>query len=96
MTKASNSQVKQIEKVLYNIKEKYPEKLEECRYFLADNGYDSTELIEWLATEGVSPVIDIRNMWQGDETKQFKNTNIVFDYKGRVYYINDSGKEIEL
>lgn len=96
VTKALNSEVKETEKLLDNIKEKYPEKLEKCRYFMADKGYDSTELIEWLTTEGVSPVIDIRNMWQGDETKQFKDTNIVYDYKGKVYYITDNGKEIEL
>ncbi len=35
-------------------------------------------------------------MWHGNETKQFKDTNIVYDYKGRVYYITDSGEEIEL
>lgn len=35
-------------------------------------------------------------MWQWDETKQFKDTNIVYNYKGKVYYITDSGKEIEL
>ena len=63
---------------------------------LADKGYDSTELIEWLTTERISPVIDIRNMCQGDETKQFKDMNIVYNYKGKVYYITDSGKEIEL
>ena len=96
VTKASNSELKETERLLDNIKEKYPEKLEKCRYFLADKGYDSTELIEWLTTEGISPVIDIRNMWQGDETKQFKDTNIVYNYKGKVYYITDSGKEIEL
>ena len=55
--------------MLDNIKEKYPKKLEKCRYFLADKGY---------------------------ETKQFKDTNIVYNYKGKVYYITDSGKEIEL
>ena len=96
VTKASNSELKETEKLLDNIKEKYPKKLEKCRYFLADKGYDSTELIEWLTTERISPVIDIRNMWQGDETKQFKDTNIVYNYKGKVYYITDSGKEIEL
>lgn len=96
VTKASNSEVKEIEKLFDNIKEKYPEKLEKCRYFLADKGYDSTELIERFSTEGTAPVIDIRNMWQGDETKQFKDTNIVYDYKGSVYYITDSGEKIEL
>ena len=24
-------------------------------------------------------------MWQGDETKQFKDTNIVYNYKGKAY-----------
>ena len=96
VTKASNSEVKETEKLLDNIKEKYPEKLKKCRYFLADKGYDSMGLIEWLTTEETAPVIDIRNMWQGDETKQFKDTNIVYDYKGRVYYIIDSGEKIEL
>lgn len=52
--------------------------------------------MEMLTTEGITPVIDIRNMWQWDETKQFKDTNIVYNYKGKVYYITDSGKEIEL
>ena len=70
--------------------------MEKCRYFLADKGYDSTELIEWLTTEGTAPVIDIRNMWNGDETKQFKDTDIVYDYKGKAYYITDSGEKIEL
>ena len=41
VTKASNSEVKETEKLLDFIKEKYPEKLEKCRYFLADKGYDS-------------------------------------------------------
>lgn len=62
VTKASNSELKETEKLLDNIKEKNPKKLEKCRYFLADKGYDSTELIEWLTTEGISPVIDIRNI----------------------------------
>ena len=46
VTKTSNSEVKETEKLLDNIKEKYPDKLEKCRYFLADKGYDSMELIE--------------------------------------------------
>ena len=96
VTKASNSEVKETEKLLEKIKEQYPEKLEKCRYFMADKGYDSTELIEWLTTEGTAPIIDIRNMWKGDETKQFKDTKIVYDYKGIVYYIKDSGEKIEL
>ena len=68
-----------------------------CKYFLADRGYDSTKLIQWLTTEGAAPIIDIRNLWKGEETRQFKNTDIVYNYKGKVYYIVEAtGKTIEL
>ena len=96
VTKASNSEIKETEQMLKNIKEKCPDKLEKCKYFFADKGYDSTKLIETLTTEDISPVIDIRNMWKGEETRQFKDTNIVYNYKGEVYYITDSGEEIKL
>lgn len=65
VTKASNSEVKETEK----LKEKYSQKTEKCEYFLADRGYDSTDLIQWLTTEGMSPIIDIRNCWQGGGNK---------------------------
>ena len=68
-----------------------------CKYFLADRGYDSTKLIQWLTTEGAAPIIDIRNLWKGEETRQFKNTDIVYNYKGKVYYISENtGETIEL
>ena len=93
VTKASNSEIKETEQMLKNIKEKCPDKLEKCKYFFADKGYDSTKLIETLTTEDISPVIDIRNMWKGEETRQFKDTNIVYNYKVTLlqlllYYLN--------
>jgi hypothetical protein len=36
---------------------------------------------------GITPVIDIRNCWKdGEETKQYKNTDMVYNYKGEVFY----------
>ena len=96
VTKASCSEIKETEKMLENIKDKYPRKIERCRYFLADRGYDSTDLIEWLTTEGVSPVIDIRNCWKGEETRQFGSTDLIYDYKGKVYFVPETGEPIEL
>lgn len=96
VTKASASEVKEAEKLLEKMKEERPEKVKKCRYFLADRGYDSTELIEWLETEGIAPIIDIRNMWKGDETKQFKDTDLVYSFNGKVYYVDGKGKETEL
>ncbi|MCM1234335.1 MAG: transposase [Ruminococcus flavefaciens] len=96
VTKASVSEIKEAGKILVEMKKKKTQKIEKCRYFLADRGYDSTELIEWLKTEDIAPVIDIRNMWQGDETKQFKDTALVYSFNGKVYFVDKKGKQIEL
>lgn len=53
-------------------------------------------LIEQLGGLEISPIIDIRNCWQGEETRQFKDTDIVYSYDGKVYYVGDSGEKIEL
>lgn len=96
VTKASNSEIKETEKLLKRIKKEHPRKLERCDYFLADRGYDSTDLIQWLTTEGIAPIIDICNHWKGEETKQFKNTDLIYNYKGNVYYVSETGETIEL
>jgi len=96
VTKASNSEIKETEKMLERIKENQPQKLEKCKYFLADRGYDSTNLIEWLETEKISPIIDICNKWKEEKTRQFKDTDLVYDYKGKVYFVPEKGKPIEL
>lgn len=47
----------------------------------------------------IKPIIDIRNMWQdGEETKLVTGqTNIVYDYRGAVYYYClESGKKCEM
>lgn len=96
VTKASNSEVKELENMIRNRKKGQKEKLERCRYFLADRGYDSTKLIRCLSEEGIAPVIDIRNLWKGDQTRQYKDTSLVYDYKGNVYYVPDRGEMIRL
>ena len=96
VTKASNSEVKETQKMLENMREKYSGKIDRCEYFLADRGYDSADLIQWLTTEGISPIIDIRNCWQGEETKQFKDTDLIYNYCGKVYYVSETGEPIEL
>lgn len=96
VTKASNSEIKETEKMLENMKDRQAWKVKKCRYFLADRGYDSTGLIEWLTAEGAAPIIDIRNMWQGEESRQFGNTDLIYDYKGNVYFVPEKGEPIEL
>jgi len=65
-----------------------------AKYLMLDKGYDSTEMIQAIKGAGISPIVDIRNCWQdGEATKQYKNTDIVYDYQGNVYFVDDSGKQ---
>jgi hypothetical protein len=59
-----------------------------AQYLLLDRGYDSFDMISATKGAGMSPIIDIRNCWKnGDETRQYKNTNMVYNYKGEVFYV---------
>jgi hypothetical protein len=41
----------------------------------------------------IVPVVDIRNCWKDVEsTKQYKNTDIVYNYKGEVFYVDKKGQ----
>jgi len=65
-----------------------------AKYMLLDRGYDSTEMIRAIKGAGIVPVIDIRNCWKdGEETKQYKDTEIVYNYKGDVFFVDDEGKQ---
>jgi hypothetical protein len=61
-----------------------------AEYLLLDRGYDSTDMIKDIKNAGIVPVIDIRNCWKdNEETKQYKDTDIVYNYRGDVYIIDD-------
>ena len=61
---------------------------------MLDRGYDSTEMIRKVKSAGICPIVDIRNCWKnGEATKQYKNTDIVYDYQGNVYFAEDDGKQ---
>lgn len=91
VTAANVDEKKQMKILLQNL----PEPLKERAKFIAlDRGYDSKDLITTIKNMGINPVVDIRNCWKdGEETHQYKNTDIVYDYRGNVYYVNDAGKK---
>ena len=97
VTKASNSEKTETQNLL-NIMEKEHEKwLDDCKYFLGDKGYDSTKIIKRLEEKGIHSIIDIRNCWKdGEETHQYKDTKLVYNYKGTVWYVDDNGVKTEL
>ena len=71
--------------------------IDKAKYLLLDRGYDSLPLIKFLKGKETTPVVDIRNMWKDKEkTKQYKDTNVVYNAKGEVFYIDDAGIEIKM
>ena len=61
-------------------------------HLLLDRGYDSTEMIKTVKCAGIVPIVDIRNCWKdGETTKQYKDTDIVYDYKGNVFIVDEKG-----
>jgi hypothetical protein len=59
------------------------------KYLLLDRGYDSTGVIKGIKGAGIIPLVDSRNCWKdGEETKQYRDTDIVYNYRGDVYYVD--------
>lgn len=97
VTKASNSEKTETRGLLDKLEESHEEWLEKCNYFLGDKGYDSSKIIKQLEGKGIIPIIDIRNCWKdGEETHQYRNTDLVYNYKGDVWYVEDDGSKTEL
>lgn len=94
VTKASNGEREQLKRHINMLSPKLREKI---KVLMADKGYDSTDMIIFLKETGISPVIDIRNQWSKDEkTKQYKDTDLVYTYDGKVSIVLDDGTTIEL
>jgi len=88
---ANSDEKKAMRDMLANLPDALREKI---IYLMLDKGYDSTGMIQAIKGAGISPIVDIRNCWKdGEATKQYKNTDIVYDYQGNVYFVDGSGKQ---
>lgn len=89
VTKASAPEIPEGKKLIEGVKEKHPEILERCEYWLGDRGYDDTEIIEILWDEyRIKPIIDMRNLWENkDEVRMFDNKHNIIGYDnfGSIY-----------
>ena len=88
---AANSDEK---KAMMDIIQKMPNLLTgRMDYLMLDRGYDSTEMIKTVKGAGIIPIVDIRNCWKdGETTKQYKDTDVVYDFKGNVFIVDDKGE----
>ena len=88
---ASKNEMPAAHKLIDRMGEKYPERLERCRYFCGDRGYDDGKLHTKLwDTYEIKPVIDIRRSWRdGEETRAYeKAPGIVYSNKGEVFCVS--------
>lgn len=69
-------------------------KIERIETLSADKGYDSEEIITYLQSHEIKPITDIRSHWVNKETKQYKNTDLIYTYDGKVSAVNDNGDEV--
>lgn len=53
-------------------------------------------MIIFLQERGIKPIIDIKNQWREDTTKQYKETNLIYTYDGKVSIVEDNGEVIPL
>lgn len=97
VTQASNSEKIEMLKIWKDLNSERPEVVKRAKEFLADKGYDYTDLIKWLEKYEISPIIDIQNHWEkGEKTKQYRDTDLTYSYDGKVYWTDEKGKEIRL
>ena len=89
VTKASKSEKEEFKNHINMMPEKLVNKIDTAS---ADKGYDDVKLINFLKERNIKPIIDIRNMWKDDNTKQYKDTDIVYNHKGEVFIVDDNGE----
>lgn len=90
VTKASKTEKEELKKHIKNLPEQLVEKIETLS---ADKGYDDIKIIDFLREKEIKAVIDIRNQWKdGEKTKQYKNSEIVYTYDGKIGKINKKGE----
>lgn len=66
------------------------------RHLIADRGYDDSEIRELLKDRDIKPIIPTRHLWQGDNTRQYQNTDLVYNEDGEVFYVNNKCEKILL
>ena len=87
VTKASSGERVEMIKMMDKFTDEQKNKM---KYMLLDKGYDSLEMLKNIIDCNAKPIVDKRNMWSNkNETRQYKETDIVYDVKGNVFYIDD-------
>lgn len=87
VTAANADEKKEMKKLLESPLLSDGERRRIAEFLLLDRGYDSMDMIRAIKSAGIIPVVDIRNCWKdGEETRQYKDTDMVYNAYGEVYH----------
>ncbi len=70
--------------------------LEKGKYLMADKGYSGSPLQYLLEEADITPIIDHPHKWQGDDTRQYLDTDLIYNQSGEVFWVTDRGQAIQL
>lgn len=80
----------------YLIKNLSSQVLARAKYLMADKGYSGAPLQNIIEDAGMIVIIDNKHQWKEDETRQYLNTDLIYNQDGQVWWVDDNGKTIEL
>jgi len=92
---ANGSDIVWGKKLLEELENTRPYILDRCEYFMADKGYDDTDLILWLKNRNIKAIIDKRSSWKTEAEKPLDGYEdaFFFNEKGEVFcYAAKSGE----
>lgn len=93
VTPASKGEPTVAKKMISHLSEKV---LDRAQYLMADRGYSGEPLQHLLEDADILPIIDAPHRWKEEETRQYLDTDIVYNQSGQVFWVDDQCEEIEL
>ncbi|MGT2925558.1 transposase, partial [Streptococcus caviae] len=70
--------------------------LEKGKYLMADKGYSGSSLQNLLEEAPIVSIIDNPHKWKEDDTRQYLDTDLIYNQTGEVFWVDDSGQAIQL
>ncbi len=86
VTAASRAEQPVARELLETLPERYPDIVERAEYLCGDRGYDDHKILDAAIGMGISPIIDIRNLWKDGEEEKLVDgsTTVAYDSQGTV------------
>ncbi|MGZ7144995.1 transposase, partial [Streptococcus pyogenes] len=78
-TPASKGEPTVAKKMISHLSEKV---LDRAQYLMADRGYSGEPLQDLLEGADILPIIDAPHRWKEEETRQYLDTDIVYNQSG--------------